>query len=397
MTQPELIAKSRRLVVARWWVYVLMWACVVLVASAARPEHARTLLPVILGLLALGGGAGLVLLQISRRLNRDLVEKLSIEEIRALIRMHGRPSLIGFRRGYIDLVTAALPKISRRSDLSESEWQMVAGTFVHDLTQLGRASDSLLRSLKVHEAAVWFQRSSSASSRPSKRVRSLTNDLSRISLKERESLSGFADHVPDPYSFSDYVEAAREEAFAANCFWASIAILIAGLAITVFVGSRDFFGYVFYAVIAFAYGSVRMRDLRLYRPAPSNPDVLPELVEWYKGANGRREHSIRRMAVISAVLGTVDFSGMRTEHYLTLLDIWGSGLKFGREQLAIVLRDHAPASVVCRVREELQHWMESKSASSPQRITELTEIRLGILRRTTLPTPEQNVSMQEVP
>ncbi len=389
-----MIRRSQRLFAVRWRTYTVAAAAVSLLACGYSLIPGIVALSLLAGIVLGTAVAPLGLVIASRRLNQALASSLSLDEIRALIREWGRPGTLQGWSGASDLLAHCLPRLERRSDLSQEEWEVIGMATTLLFAKLPREAVELLRRAEVYEAAEWLKATSTASIAGGSRLRKLVATLGRIHKDRRAELPDFAPTMKESLGMAEVLESARQSIRSGRYGLGAWALLVGCTLLSIFgTGSASFLPML-------AAMSLGIRLLAIEEGAKGAPrylidgEVLPTLLEEFGSDAGRGRRKLIQMALRDAIRQTDDFSAMRLEHFERLLDLHSTAKPRDRAAIAQLIRDQAPAALYPSVQDRAERWLANRSRHAPRMLKELTEIRVGMLRRI---ESNKNPSLQEVP
>lgn len=389
-----MIRRSQKLFAVRWRTYAVAAAAISLLACGYSLIPGIVALSLLAGIVLGTAAASLGLVTASRRLNQALASSLSLDEIRALIREWGRPGILQGWSGASDLLAHCLARLEKRSDLSQEEWEVIGIATTVLFSKLPREAVKLLYQAEVYEAAEWLKGTSTSSIAGGRRLRKLVAALGRMDKERRAELPDFAPTIIESLGVAEALESARQTI----CFGRSglgVFVLLVGCTLLSIVapGSSSF-------VPMLAAMSLGIRLLAVEEGAKSVPhysikgEVLPTLLEELGSEASRGRRKLLQVALRDAIRQTDDFSAMRLEHFERLLDLHSTAKLRDRAAIAQVIRDQAPAALYPSVQDRAERWLANRSRHAPRMLKELTEIRVGMLRRI---ESNKTPSLQEVP
>lgn len=381
MNHAEMIRKSRKLFAVRWRTYAGAAAAVSLLASGYSLIPGIVTLSLLAGIMLGTAAASLGLVIASRKLNQALASSLSLDEIRALIREWGRPGILQGWSGASDLLAHCLSRFEKRSDLSREEWEVMGMATTLLFAKLPREAVKLLCRAEVHEAAEWLKRNSTSSIAGGRRLRKLVAALGRINKDRRAELPDFAPTIEESLGVDEVLESARQT-IRLGRFGLGVLALVVGCTLLSIVGtgSASFLPMLSAMMVGIRLLAVEEGTKRA-RHDSIEGEVLPTLLEELgSNASGGRRKLIQ-MALRDAIRQTDDFSAMRLEHFEKLLDLHSTAKPRDRAAIAQVIRDQAPAALYPSVQDRAELWLANRSRHAPRALKELTEIRVGMLRR----------------
>jgi len=395
VSRETLIAKSRRLFLARWWTVAVATVGVLVMLSVA-PDNRFDVIALPLAIMI--GTAGAVisgLVALSSQLNKELANSLSLGEIRSLIRSYGRAAPLQAWQGQSDLLGHCLPRLGSRSELSAEEWNILARATTHGFAKLSSESTQLLLRAKVFEVVSDLAGIASSPLGGSRRIRRLVSALGRISASQRAELPAFAPALHDPRTASDFIGEAKRGRHLTHFLVMLVVLTLGCKALSALSGSSGFFPPMFLATLGFVrYLSVKEKFSGSIAPA-LEASVLPTLLRQWRDSENRQQKRLIGDAIIGALGENPDFSTMQPQDHEVLWNLYRSGSGRMRKSLTSTLRDHISPLVLSLVQEEATLWMQSSHRGAPRRIRELTELRMSIIgRRERL---EKTAVPQEVP
>lgn len=391
MNHAEMIARGRRLATWQLRVWLVFGALGIMGMSLMKSFESWQSWALFAAPLVVTGLAGGMIYAVSLRLNRRLADSLGIEEIRHLLRVAGRKSPLQFRIGLNGLISRCLPRLTRRDQLSETEWKIV-GTLA---TQgIGSASMALQRA-QVWEASTWIHQVEEQDQLMFGSNSKLVRELTSLTVDQRAALPAFAPAIPDAWDADDFILAAHQPLSARSWLLAGAIFFFACLVLGLATGSASVAPLISgQFLFLFQFWKVPSRSSAV-ATCPPVPGTLRHLLAAVRRAQGRPRERVLIRALAAAIRVSEDFSGLGLSDYRALLAMIERTEKPSIEAIARALRNHAPADLLPELQAASVRWLGSKQRRAPEYLAAVTDIRVGILSR--VGDKPSLTKLQEVP